>query len=107
MEDKINAIYVMVRNDELRAEDGDSNEGLLERQKQECLKFLEQTLTELDRGPVEFYTRRGLLLMDVERERIQRIVVRDLNRLGTSQEELDGLRFELDAAGVELLTVNP
>jgi hypothetical protein len=107
MEDKITAVYVMVRNDELRPEDNGSFEALLELQKHECLGFLEQTVPEAERGPVEVYTRRSQLLMDLDRERIRRVVAKDPSRLGSTPEELEGIQFELNAAGVPLLTVQP
>lgn len=104
-EDKITAIYVMVRTDELRPEDQGSYQPLIEQQKSACMALLEQQVPADDRGPVEVYTRRGQLLMDLERERIRRLVVEDLNRLGSSAEEVAGLRFELNAAGIPVLSL--
>ncbi len=105
MEEKITAIYLMVRNDELRAEDKGSYDEPLERQKEECLKFLREKTDGKVEEPIEIYTRRGQLLMDIERGRIKRLVIRSMDRLGIGKEEVDGIAFELNMAGVELLSV--
>ncbi len=105
MEDKFTAVYVMVRLDELKPEDGKSFEEPLARQKKTCLQYLAENKDIQPEERVEVYKNLSHMLMDVERQRIKRVVVYDLDRLGSSQEERDGILFELDAAGVELLTV--
>ena len=44
MEDRLIAVYVMVREDELQAEDGGSYDAPLARQKAACLEFVRQKL---------------------------------------------------------------
>jgi DNA invertase Pin-like site-specific DNA recombinase len=104
MEEKVNAIYIMVRQEELKPEDGGSYDVPLARQKQECLEFLRSRVGEPEE-PVEVYTRRGQLLKDIERQRIKRLVVLSPDRLGSNREEIDAILFELTMAGIELLTV--
>ena len=106
MEDKFTAVYVMVRLEELKPEDNKSFEEPLARQKEICLQYLAEKKDIPPEERVEVYRNLSHMLMDVERERIKRVVVYDLERLGSSQEERDGILFELNAAGVELLTVN-
>lgn len=103
MEEKNIAIYVMVRKDELLPEDAGSYDGALARQRDACLRFLTET-TGGDAAPsnVQVYTRRGDLLLDIERQKISRLFVMSLDRLGSSKEEIDGILFELGMAGVEL-----
>ena len=105
MEDKLTALYVMVRLEELKPEDGKSFEEPVARQQEECMRFLREKADIQPEEPVEVYRNLGQLLMDVERQRIKRVVVYNLDRLGSSPEERDGILFELKAAGVELLTV--
>ena len=104
-EEKSTAIYVMARKEELARENVDSYDILLTRQKEECLKYLRSRFKDEDIGDIEIYTRRSHLFMDIERGRIKRLVVQSLNRLGSSPEELEGILFELDAAGVELVSL--
>ncbi|MCK8600854.1 recombinase family protein [Desulfoferrobacter suflitae] len=107
MEDKFTALYVMVRREELKPEDGGSFEVPVARQQEECMRYLRDTGGIQPDEEVEVYKNINQMLMDVERRRIKRVVVYHLDRLGSSQEERDGILFELDAAGVELLTVTP
>lgn len=105
MEDKFTAVYVMVRREELKPEDGGSYDGPLARQTQACLKYLKEREDQEEQEPVEIYKNLNQILMDVERQRIRRLVVYSLDRLGSSEDERAGIMFELNAAGVELLTV--
>ncbi|GLI34063.1 recombinase family protein [Desulforhabdus amnigena] len=105
MADKITAIYLMVRYEELKPEDQGSYEAPLKRQKEECLRFLEQKTGEKKEENVEVYTKRSQLLKDIERDRVQRLVVYSVDRLGSNKEEIDGLLYELQLRQVELLSV--
>ncbi len=105
MDEKITAIYLMVRQEELTPEDGGSYERPLALQKEACLKALKEKAPEEADGPVEVYTSRRQLFMDVERNRIKRLVVHDLERLAATKEELDGILFELRSAGIPVITV--
>ena len=105
MEEKFTAVYLMVRSDELKPEDGGAYEGPLQRQKEECLQFLKEKVGAEGAEPIEVYTRMNQLLMDVERHRIKRLVVKDLDRLGNSEEEVQAMLFELRAEGIEVMTV--
>lgn len=107
MEEKINAIYVMVRQEELKPEDKGSYEGPLEKQKEICLQFLKEKLGGSIDGPVEVYTKRSQLLIDMERHILKRLVVYSLDRLGASKEDVEALVFELGMENIELLVVNP
>ncbi len=104
MEEKITAVYLMVRHSELSPEDGGSYERPIENQKRECLEFLKNM--GIDESPqIAFYRSRGDLLKDIERDRVARLVVRSLDRLGVSKDELGGMLFELGMRGVEVLAV--
>jgi len=105
--EKITAVYVMVREDEIGPEDHGSYDGPVQRQKDLLLGFLERQGEWHAAGEVEVYSRRRHLLQDLERNRIGRILVLDLDRLGSSREEVDALLFELDILGVQVMTVNP
>lgn len=106
MEEKFTAVYLMVRADELKPEDQGSYERALAEQKEHCLQFLQERDGDSQPSQVEVYTRRNQLLMDVERHRIARVVVYNLHRLGSNQEEVDGILFELKAEGIQVLSVN-
>lgn len=104
-DEKITAVYLMVRKSELTPEDGDSYEGPLKRQKEEIIEAMKNRWgIDIDDN-VQFYRSRNDLFMDVERHRVKRLVVYSLDRLGSSKDEIDGILFELGAEGVELLTV--
>lgn len=105
MKGKVTAVYLMVRQEELTPEEAGNYEGLLARQKAECLGFLHEKTSEEGEGEVQIYTSRSQLLMDVERKRIGRLVVQSQDRLGSSKEEIDGILFELNMEGIEVLTV--
>ena len=105
MEDKFTAVYVMVRLEELKASGETSYEKPLARQQEQCLEFLKGREDTNPEEHVEVYKNLNQLLMDVERQRVKRVVVYNLDRLGSSQEERAGILFELNAAGVEVLTV--
>ena len=105
MEEKLVAVYVMVREDELQLEDGGSYEAPLARQKAACLEFVRQKMGDAAAENTQVYTRRKDLFLDIERQRISCLVVQSLDRLGSSEEELDGINFELQMAGIELLSL--
>ena len=106
MGEKATAIYLMVRRDELTEADQGSYERPLARQKEDCLAFIKQKFGEESNEPVEIYANQSQLLMDVERNRIKRLVVHDLDRLGATQEDREGMLFEMRSAGIEVLSVN-
>ncbi|SFM72568.1 recombinase family protein [Thermodesulforhabdus norvegica] len=106
MDDKITAVYLMVWKSELKPEDGNSFERPLAEQKaylQKCMK--ERWKISPDEN-VQFYTNRRELFWDIERHRVKRLVVYSLDRLAATREELEGILFELDAEGIELLIAN-
>lgn len=105
MEEKVTAVYLMVRQDELRPEDNGKYDGPLERQKEECIKFLtEKYPDELAKHRV--YTGRSALIWDVERDSIKRLVVKSVDRLGATKEDVDALLYELTHRGVEVTEVS-
>jgi len=106
MDEKFTAIYLMVRRDELTPEDGDSYERPLAAQKEACMKRLREAVPEEAEGDVEVYTSRRQLFMDIERQKVKRLVVHDLDRLASTPEEMEGILFELRSAGIPVLTVN-
>ena len=103
MEDKITAVYVMVRQDELKPEDNGNYDRPLQEQREALLGFLKEKCGD-DCGPVEVYTRRGHLLTDIERDRIARLVILGTDRLGWSPDEVDGVMYELTSRKVEILS---
>lgn len=104
-DDKITAVYLMVRKSELAPEDGESYEGPLQKQKEAIVETMKKRWgIEID-DSVQFYRSRRDLFMDVERHKIKRLVVYSLDRLGSTKDEIDGILFELGAEGIELLTV--
>ena len=105
MEDKFTAVYVMVRQEELKALGEASYEKPLAKQQEQCLRFLKERENTNPEEPVEVYKNLNQLLMDVERQKVKRIVIYNVDRLGSSQEERAAILFELGAAGVEVLTV--
>ncbi|MDY6910412.1 MAG: recombinase family protein [Thermodesulfobacteriota bacterium] len=106
MDEKVTAVYLMVRRNELLPEDRGSYERPLAEQKAACLQFIEERTGASDSWePVAFYHKRGDLLLDIERERVKRVIVQDKNRLAATPEELEGILFELRMAGVELVAV--
>jgi hypothetical protein len=105
MDEKVTAVYLMVRQEELKPEDGGSYDAALARQKEVCLSYLQQKLGSPVEGNVEFYTRQHQLLMDIERQRIKRLVVFSLDRLAGTKEEAEAFVFELKMSGIELLSV--
>lgn len=105
MEEKFTAVYVMVRQSELTPEDGGSYDVPMEKQKQACLRFLHKVDGNDAGKRVEIYTSRGKLLIDVERDLVNRLVIAGTDRLGSSAEEIDGILFELKMRKVETLIV--
>jgi len=104
-DEKITAVYLMVRKSELTPEDGDSYERPLQKQREAIVEVMKSRWGIDVEETVQFYKSRRDLFMDVERHRIKRLVVYSLDRLGSSKDEIDGILFELDAEGIELLTV--
>ncbi|NLI81459.1 MAG: hypothetical protein GX443_07195 [Deltaproteobacteria bacterium] len=107
MEEKINAVYVMVRRDELTAEDGCSYERPLALQERACLDFLKATVGEETNTRIQIYRRRADLLKDMDRHLVKRLVVESADRLGATPQEIEGILFELKMEQVELLTLQP
>ncbi|MEJ5299494.1 MAG: recombinase family protein [Thermodesulforhabdaceae bacterium] len=104
-DEKITAVYLMVRKSELTPEDGDSYERPLQKQQETIVETMKNRWgIEIDEN-VHFYRSRRDLFMDVERHKIKRLIVYSLDRLGSSRDEIDGILFELGAEGIELLTV--
>ncbi len=104
-EEKVAAVYLMVKKDELRPEDGGVYEGPLALQKEECLSFLAAKHPEDVRG-AKVYTSRAMLIKDMERDLFKRLVVKDVNRLGATQEDIDAFLFELNYRKVEVLAIS-
>jgi DNA invertase Pin-like site-specific DNA recombinase len=105
MEGKFIAVYVMAREDELQEEDGGSYDAPLARQKEACLELVRQKLGDAAVENTQVYASRKDLFLDIERHRVSRLVVWSLDRLGTSKEEIDGIIFELNMAGIELVVL--
>ncbi len=103
MEEKKTAVYLLVWKSELTAEDGDSYEGPLERQKQECLTFIREKGIEESR--LTFYRSRSDLFRDIERDEIGRLVLLERNRLAANPGDMEGALHELNMRSVEILTV--
>ncbi len=107
MASKTTAVYLMVRLEELKPEDGGSYERPLAEQKEACLRYLKERDGGEIQGEVQRYTSRGELLNDIEREKVNRLVVYSRDRLGTGKDEIEGILYELESRKVELLTVVP
>ncbi|MEN6438939.1 MAG: recombinase family protein [Syntrophobacter sp.] len=105
MEEKITAVYLLAWQSELTPEDRGSYERLLAEQKRACLELLEKRGIDPVSG-VTVYTSRKELFMDIDRDRVARLVVSDRARLSAIQEELDAILFELRMRGIEVLTVD-
>ena len=102
-EEKKTAVYLMVWNSELEPRDKGSYDRPIEAQKKLCLDFLKSKGE--DTAQVTFYTSRRDLFTDIEKDVVGRLVVRDLKRLG-SDDEIEGILFELKMNGIQLLTVD-
>ncbi|GKT08687.1 recombinase family protein [Desulforhabdus sp. TSK] len=107
MASKKTAVYLMVRLEELKPEDGGSYERPLAEQKEACLSYLKERDGGEIEGEVQMYTKRRELLTDIEREKVNRLLVYSRDRLGTGKDEVDGILYELELRKVELLTVVP
>jgi DNA invertase Pin-like site-specific DNA recombinase len=103
MEDKLTAI-LMVRQDELKPEDGGSYDAPLARQKAACLEYLKQKSGSSEAENVQIYTNRKDLFLDIERHRVARLVVENVDRLGSTKDETEAILLELKMGGVELVT---
>lgn len=104
-EEKFTAVYLMVRQEELRPEDHGSYEKPLAAQREACLSFIKEKLPPEDQDAVSFYTSRSQLFMDMDRKKVKRLVVYELDRLAANKEELEGILFECRSAGVPVLSV--
>lgn len=107
MASKTTAVYLMVRLEELKPEDGGSYERPLREQEEACLRYLKERDGGEIQGEVQIYTKRRELLTDIEREKVNRLVVYSLDRLGTGKDEIDGILYELEVRKVDILTVAP
>ena len=103
MEEKVTAVYLLVWKYELTAGDEGSYERPLAAQKEKCLKFIRDK--RLDESRVVFYTSRGDLFRDVERERVARLVINDIGRLAATPRDMEGALYELEMREVEILCV--
>ena len=103
MEEKVTAVYLLVWKQEVAAGDEGGFERPLAAQKEKCLKFIREK--GIDESKVVFYTRRGDLFRDVERDRIERLVINDVGRLAATKGELEGALFELKMRKVEIMSV--
>lgn len=105
-EGKCTAVYLMVKQDELRPEDQGSYERPLAAQREACLAFIQEKLPPEEREPVNFYTRRTQLFMDIDRKKVKRLVVYEMNRLAANPKELEGILYECRSAGIPILSVH-
>ncbi|WP_448384317.1 recombinase family protein [Desulfosoma sp.] len=104
-EEKFTAVYLMVRKEELRPEDEGSYEKPLAAQREACLAFIRENLPAEDQDAVSIYTSRSQLFMDMDRKKVKRLVVYELDRLAADTKELEGILFECRSAGVPVLAV--
>lgn len=106
MSEKITAIYIMARQDELTPEDKGSYERLLREQEEKCRALLEKKPGGSTEATVRLYKSRRDLLKDVENDRVERLVVERVDRLGGNAIEIEGFLYELKMRKVEVLAVN-
>ncbi len=104
-DEKFTAVYLMVRHDELRPEDHGSYEKPLADQKEACLAYIRENLAPEEQEALSFYTSRSQLFMDIDRKKVKRLVVYELDRLASNRQELEGILFECRSAGVPVLAV--
>lgn len=105
MAEKFTAVYVMVRQSELTPEDNGRYDRPLALQKEICMRFVKEKGLE-ESGPVRIYTSRSELLKDIERDEVARLVVENVERLGSSPGDIDGVLYELEQRKVDLLQVS-
>lgn len=105
MEEKFNAVYVMVRQDELTPEDGGNYEAPLQRQTEACMRYIEEMLPEAEGERIEVYRSRAQLLKDVERGLVKRVIVFETDRLGSSEDEVDAILFEFGMGQIDVVNV--
>lgn len=103
MEEKITAVYLLVWIHELEPEDGGDFTRALEKQKEECLGFLKKK--GLEGGNIVYYQSRSDLFRDVERDKVARLLLHDIGRLGATEGDREGALYELEQRGVELITI--
>ena len=103
MEEKVTAVYLLVWKQEAAAGDEGGFERPLAAQKEKCLKFIREK--GIDESKVVFYTRRSDLFRDVERDRLERLVINDIGRLAATKGELEGALFELKMRQVKIMCV--
>lgn len=104
-EEKFTAVYLMVRQNELRPEDQGSYEKPLAAQREACLAYIKEKLPPEEQEPISVYTSRSQLFMDIDRKKVKRVVVYELERLAADRNELEGILFECRSAGVPILSV--
>ena len=104
-EEKFTAVYLMVRHDELRPEDQGSYDKPLAAQREACLALIKEKLPPEEHDAVSFYTSRSQLFMDIDRKKVKRVVVYELDRLAADRDELEGILFECRSAGIPILAV--
>lgn len=104
-EEKFTAVYLMVRHDELRPEDQGSYERPLAAQREACLAYIREKLPPEEQEALSFYTSRSQLFMDIDRKKVKRLVVYELDRLASDHRELEGILFECRSAGIPILPV--
>lgn len=105
-EEKCTAVYLMVRQEELHPEDQGSYERPLGAQREACLAFIQEKISPEEREPVSFYTSRSQLFMDIDRKKVKRLVVYEMDRLAADTQELEGILFECRSAGIPILSVH-
>ncbi|MCE5334767.1 MAG: recombinase family protein [Desulfobacteraceae bacterium] len=103
MEEKITAVYLLAWVRELKPEDGGDFTRVLEEQKEKCREFMKQK--GIDEEKTVFYRSRSQLFMDIERDRVARLILLDKDRLAAEKGDLEGALFELEKRNVEILTV--
>jgi len=106
MSEKITAIYVMARVDELKPEDGGSYERPLREQEEECRRFLAEKLGPEAADAAQVYRNRSHLLKDVENDRVRRLVLESVDRLGVVPGDVEGVLFEMKMRSVEVLAAS-
>jgi hypothetical protein len=105
MSEKITAIYIMARQEELTPEDKGSYERPLKEQEEKCRELLTAKFGGDFEGPVRVYKSRRDLVKDVENDLIGRLVVERIDRIGGNSIEIEGLLYELQVRKVDVMAV--
>jgi hypothetical protein len=106
MSEKITAIYIMARQEELTPEDKGSYERPLKEQEEKCRGLLHAKLGRDHEGPLRVYKSRRDLVKDVENDLIGRLIVERIDRLGGNSIEIEGFLYELQVRKVDVLPVH-